>query len=391
MSRKRGNGEGSISHRADGRWQAQLTYGRDEHGRLIRKTKYGKTRAEARNLLEQMVAERDMGIVRATKQDTFGQRLHYWLYQKKKISVEEGTWTKYEINSRVHILPEFQDIPIGQITKPMVQEFITKKARELSPATVKILHMILHQVFEDAVDEGVILRNPAHKIDLPKTRPREVIPLTEDEMATILAACFGTRLYPVIFCEYGTGLRRSEILALTWDDVDFEQKTITVNKRYVRVGNRNVLQRGTKTAASNATIAVPSEVISFLQQLPKTSKFIFAQKDGQPLNPNNFRRDFKLKIEQLCKSGKLVGRTELHFHDLRHNYASQLVALNVHSRLIQAQMRHSDSRTTNRYAHTTLVGQQAAAEILNTRLKRLGCSKIAVKKNLQSPKSDCKP
>lgn len=368
---KRGNGEGSISKRPDGRWQGQISLGRDPlTGKLKRKTVYGKTRKEVSDKIKTLLADQQKGVLIKNTKALFQDKMNFWLYQKKKLSLNAGTWHTYETNCRVHLLPAFEDIEIQQITKHMIQSFITAKSEELSASTLKKIHMILKQIMQEAVEENLIIRNPAENIELPKIMDRDIRPLTKVEMAKILEVCYGTRLYPVILVEYGTGLRRSEILALTWDNIDYEKKTISINKTYVMVNTKPVLQYDTKTKASKHPIAVPAGVIDFIQSLPKQSDFIFPQQDGQPQNPNCFRRDFKTKIKQASELLRLEdpeykGMEDVRFHDLRHNYASQLVALNVHQRLIQAQMRHSDSRTTNRYSHITMAGQQESANILD--------------------------
>jgi len=380
---KRGNGEGTIYEYKKG-YAAQLTIGRDDNGKLIRKTVYGKTREQVNDKLIQLQIQNHQAALVKNSADTLETAVNSFL-QRKKISVSSGTWHKYETNARVHIIPYFKNDQLNEITKPDIQKFISLKAKNLAPATIKIIHLILQQVFNDAIDDDLILKNPANRIELPKIELREINPLTDTEMSAILEACFGTRLYPVILTEYGTGLRRSEILALKWDDFDFENKTVSIKRAYVRVNSKAVIQNKTKSKSSKATIAVPGFVIDHLQTIEKTSEYIFAQKNKKPLNPNDFRRDFKIKVDKLYEDG-LLSVKGLRFHDLRHNYASQLVALNVHQRLIQAQMRHSDPRTTSRYQHTTLEGQQGAADILHSALSGTltpRCSTVAVinKKN----------
>lgn len=363
MAKKRGNGEGSVSQRPNGTWQGQVSLGRDENGKMKRATYYGKTRREVAEKIKLALGEQQKGNLVPPVSDTLKSYILLWL-EKKKLSVSIGTWHKYETNARINIIPTLGKEKIQKITKPLIQKFINERSNKLAPATVKILQMILHQVFDSAIDDGLIYRNPATKIELPKIEQREFTVLTEEQMTAILQQCHGTRLYPVVFVEYGTGLRRSEILALEWDSVDFINNTIMIKQSYVLVNGIPVLQKTTKTEASKATIAVPKEITDYITTLPRTGNFIFSQRNGKPLHPNAFYRDFKLKLEK-------VGLKELHFHDLRHNYASKLVALNVHQRLIQAQLRHTDARTTNRYSHVTIAGQQEAAATLGTILPQL--------------------
>ena len=128
------------------------------------------------------------------------------------------------------------------------------------------------------------------------------------------------------------------------------------------------MEERAKSDASLEPMIIPDMLAEHLQQIETTdapNDYLFPAKDGGPINPNSFRRTFK-RILDAAGLDK-----EIRLHDLRHNFASQMVALNVHLSLVKAQMRHADIKTTTRYTHTTTDGQKQAAELMNDHLQKI--------------------
>jgi integrase len=202
-----------------------------------------------------------------------------------------------------------------------------------------------------------------------------------------------------LFLEFATGLRRGEILGLEWDDINFDDNKIRINKQWTVIKGKacwSNASTGTKTETSNRVIAVPHASIAALQARYNENpndRYVFQSLNGNPIDPNNFRRDFKKYVKEAAQNinnkreeeksvgGKieLVTLDKFRFHDLRHNYATQLVALNIHTRLIQAQLGHKDARATRRYTHATEQGQHDAAEKIGQFLTAInpGCCQNA--------------
>lgn len=266
--------------------------------------------------------------------------------------------------SRIHIKPALGDYEVQKLTRNDIQNFITAKSEVRSPETIASIHMVLKNVLEVAVNDKKIPCNPCSKIELPKIIEPKIRILTEEEMTAILTATFGTKIYDVVFLEHSSGLRRGRILGLAWDDVDFDNITININKQWIVV---NCVPQwsdvNTKTPSSNRLVSVPRETISELEskrEREPNSRYLFQSLDGKLPDPNNFRHSFKRYVTKAGKTinasrlkenpnAELIDLKSITFHDLRHNYATQLVALNVHTRLIQAQLGHSDERSTHRY------------------------------------------
>ena len=155
--------------------------------------------------------------------------------------------------------------------------------------------------------------------------------------------------------------------------MDFAQNAITITQSYVKTRTGDIMQEP-KTKSSIRVVNVPSSIMNVLKEHKKgsQSKYVFSQKSNdKPVAPRNFSHVF----ERWCAKARLE-RTR--FHDLRHTYASQLLAENVHMKVVQAQLGHSDIKVTmNRYSHLTQGMQQEAASKLDEKFKQLHIIKEA--------------
>lgn len=388
MSQRRGNGEGSISKRSDGRWQGQISIGRDKTtGKLKRVTYYGKTRKIVSDKIKEALAEYQKGRFIEKSMVLFNDYLDQWL-KGKKVSISVNTYAKYDILSEKHIRDTIGKYTLQQLTRADIQNLITEKSQVLAPKTVAEIYMIIKNVMALALDDGIIPRNVCHKIQLPTIKPPEIKILTEEEITIVLQACMGKAIYDPIFLSYSTGLRRGEVLGLSYDDIDFNNNTININKSWVFV--KGIPQwsdtaTGTKTAAGKRIIAVPDAAMDMLRKRKEShpnDTYVCQCSSGMPMSPNNYTRDLKKYIKRKVAEinakrikedpeADLVNDINISPHDLRHNFATKLIALNVHDRLIQEQLGHKDLRATRRYTHAVLEDQQKAIALLNTHLEKI--------------------
>ncbi len=221
---------------------------------------------------------------------------------------------------------------------------------------------------KQAVCENLIANNVATAVKLPRIENKEVVPLSNDEISKFILVAKEHWLYPAIVLELGTGLRRGALLALTWENVDFENETIKISRSYIKTKVGNVMQDETKTKASRRIIPVPHEVMLILQKHKvvafKGSEFVFTQQSSEkPISPRHFSKMY----ETLCIK---AGLRTTKFHDLRNTYASQQLALNTHMKTISQLLGNSDIKTTmNTYSHVTDKLEREAATKLNGVLK----------------------
>lgn len=369
MSRKRGNGEGSIYRRKDGRWVGQyLVY--TAKGPKYRYL-YGKTRTDVSKRLTKAMADRDGGVVFDAGKLTLGEYLERWLSDSLKGTVRASTCERHEINVRVHISPALGRVLLKALTPAHVRALHREKLDTgLATATVRKIHSTLHKALAQAVADGLIPRNAAD-VKAPRPAPEEMRPLWEAEACAFLDAAkdSGDRFEPLYVLAITTGLRRGELLGLRWDDVDLQRGTLRVGRALVREGGRHLLGE-TKTRRGRRQVNLTPRTVTALKahhkrqlerkvklaSLYKDHGLIFPSETGTPVNPENLvKRSFKPLL-------KRAGLPEIRFHDLRHTCATLLLGRGVHPKIVQELLGHATiAMTLDNYSHyLPSMGDQAS-------------------------------
>lgn len=212
MSRKRGNGEGTISRRKNGGWTAQY-YIHTVAGRK-RKTLYGKTRAETAKKLAKALSQRADGLVFDDQGLTLGEYLDRWLADVED-TVRKSTHERYRYAVRPHLKPALGNLKLKDLTPAHVRWFYRERLDSgLAPASVHKLHAVLHKALKAAVADGLIPRNAASGIKLPRIAREEIQPLTDKQVRLLMDAARGDRLEALYVLALNTGMRQGELLAL---------------------------------------------------------------------------------------------------------------------------------------------------------------------------------
>src|SRR5215212_10030441 len=359
MAKKRGNGEGSIYRRRDGRWVGQYLV-HTAKGPQYRYL-YGKTRAVVAEKLTKAMADRDSGLIFDAGKVTVGNYLDRWLADSVKGTVRTSTYERHEEIVRLHIKPSLGRVGLKKLTPAHVRGLYNEKLDSgLAPATVRKIHSTLHKALSQAVSDGIVPRNAAH-MKAPRPTPEEMRPLSEGEARAFLDAATqsGERFAALYVLAITTGLRRGELLGLRWDDVDLERGTLRVGRALVREGGRHTLGE-TKSRRGRRQVNLTARTVSALKahrkrQLQERIKLtglyedrglIFATSVGTPVNPENLvKRSFKPLL-------KGTGLPEIRFHDLRHTCATLLLGRGVHPKLVQELLGHANiAMTLDTYSH----------------------------------------
>lgn len=380
---KRGHGEGTITKRKDGRWMAQVTVGRDPlTGKLKRKTFYGKTRREVQEKLDNFKAEVKTGTYVEPRKTTFGDWVTCWLELYVKPTVKMSTFSKYRINARTHIIPNLGHIELQQLTTDHIQEFYNALAKTHSSSVIAIVHQIISGCLKAAVKQKVILNNPAEHTVRPTVKYREITPLSPQEVTAYLEAAKGERLYAAFLLDFYTGLRRGELLALRWSDIDLDAGILTVRRSLSRVetydGKTKLVFSEPKTASSKREIPLLPFVLQELKahkarqaqeklllgQAYQDNDLVFATAEGKPVEPRNLLRKHKAILK---KAGL---RSEIRIHDIRHTFGTLLAQAGENPKNLQAILGHADIRTTlGTYCHSGIEDKKRAMERLANVLK----------------------
>ena len=386
MPKKRANGEGSIRKRKDGRWEGRYTAGNDPTtGKPIHKSVLAKTQSEAKEKLKQAIAEAEKLDMSRAKSYTLGAWIKLWYEVYAEPRLREKTKHYYLNYIDNHIIPELGNTPLEKLTTIQIQKFyndlqksgriqrythIKLKDKGLSTRVVRGIHTLLNNCLEQAVAERLLLTNPAKGCRLPKLEKREMKILPEDKIGPYLAEAERRGLLAAFYLELTTGLRRGELLALLWTDLDAENMTISVSKQVNRINGELVVSQP-KTPNSIRKLAIPQRAVELLVEEhakhPHSPYLFVSPKTGTMFDPDSFRHTHE-------KILKAIGAEHIRFHDLRHPYVKHTTKI-FSLRLMDFQAQaYPDARRKTRGACQLHQGGQSQSPVrLLCNRKQLSC------------------
>ena len=248
MAKRRKRGDGSIHLRKDGRWEGRYVVGRDEKSFPITKNVLAKTKAECAAKLEQLRKTLEISAPEPPKPGiSLGGWLDRWYQTYKQASLRPNTQMSYERRIYQHIIPALGNLPLDELATGDIQQFYTQLKQDgrllrrdlygagLSDQTVRGIHTTLHAALDKAVEEKLIFRNPADSCKLPPAKFREMKVLAPEEIQRLLIQAKEDGCYELLLLELATGLRRGEILALQWGDLNFRTGALRVQRQVHRV------------------------------------------------------------------------------------------------------------------------------------------------------------
>ncbi len=364
MTKRRGHGEGTIFQRKDGRWTASMTL---EDGK--RKTFYGKTRKEVQEKLRVALHEQKQGILVTGPQQTVKQYLEQWFEEVHKPTLRVSSYARYRILLDKHILPVLGHIQLQRLTAQQVQALYTLKGKEgVAPKSIQNIHGLLHKALDTAVRWGLVARNVCSVVSTPRLVQHEIHPLSKEQAQRLLEEARGHRLEVLLTLALVTGMRRGELLALKWQDIDFESMSLHVCRTVNRITKYGYVENEPKTAKGRRVIMLPSFVLEMLKQHRlrqeeerlkvsdawENRDLVFTDIHGGYVNP-----DYLLvRFRQLLHA---AGLPDMRFHDLRHSAATILLTMGVHPKIVQELLGHSQiSMTMDIYSHVLPTLQQEA-------------------------------
>lgn len=367
--KRRGQNEGSIYRRKDGRWLAVVNLGwRD--GRRWRKSFYGETRREVQEKLTAALRSQQLGLPIPGERQTVGQFLEKWLTDSVKSKVRPRTYESYSELIRVHIAPAIGKRPLVKLNPQDVQGFLNLKMRSgLSARTVQYLHAVLRSALNQALRWGFVPRNVATLVTAPRVEKPEIKPFTPEKARAFLAAVRGDRLEALYSTALALGLRRGEALGIHWTDLDLNSGRLMVRTSLQRIDGKLQLTE-VKTFRSRRPLFLPKVAVEALkahrqrqeqERLLAGSRWqetglVFTSRAGRPHDPRNALRQFHRFLA-------LVGIPRQRFHDLRHTCATLLLVQGVSPRTVMEILGHSQIRVTfDTYSHVLPVTHQEAMD-----------------------------
>lgn len=372
MARKAADGTGTIRKKTVTRsgkqytyWEARYTEGRDSGtGKQIQRSITGKTQKEVAQKLKEATASIDQGTYISPSKMTVGDWLDIWARDYLG-GVKPRTVDAYTERIRNYIRPALGNIKLEALNAHTIQRFYnsltSERDKPLSPRSVRLVHAVLHRALVQAVTVGYLRFNPSDACTLPRLDKKEIHPLDEEESKAFLQAIKGHRFEVLFTVALFTGMRKGEILALTWNCVDFKNGKLTVNKQLQKVAGQNDYAP-VPTKSGNSRIVTPAPwVMDLLKHHRATqaqrrlkagplwsdSDFVFTDEIGHCLRPYTAYHAFKTVVAK-------IGRPDARFHDLRHSYAVAAIRSGDDIKTVQGNLGHATAAfTLDVYGHVT--------------------------------------
>ena len=376
---KRGNGEGSIVRRADGRWQSSITLGRNDSGKLVRKYFYGKTRKEVANKLNEAIENisKNNYILR-TSNPTVEEWCKEWLWSYKRNAVKPKTFDQYETILRVHVIPAFGTVLLVDLKTDHIQRLINRMYDNgSSRRTIEVVKMVLQAALKQARKNKLVYENVCDGVVLPRKGVKKIRVLTVEEQQKLVEKLKINYIGRGLLFALYTGMRKGEVLALKWEDYDKEQKTISVSKALGRVRTYSADSNKTELMVSSPKTETSIRVIPLIDKAVELLEYhrqcqeeyaamvgdfyldndlIFSSNTGSYMDPGNFNR-------KLSKITDELSMERLSPHVLRHSFATRGLEADVSLKAMQELLGHSSIMVTgNIYTH--VLTEQKKKEIM---------------------------
>jgi integrase len=329
------------------------------------------TEKEAEKTLTKWLSEADEGTVLLPSKIAMRDLAARWLDDEMSGRVRPTTLAGYRLTVEKHIVPRLGNVQAQRLGTADVLKWRTDLLRDTSPRTTQLALQRLRQMLEWAVSVEMLAKNPAAKVKPPKWSPAERTVWTAAEARAFLTVAEDDTLGTLWRAALSTGLRRGELLALRWQDVDLDAGRLTVKQSLVMCGGKAIIQPP-KSKAALRSVKLPSETVAALLahkdrqawarkragERWAESGLVFTTGIGTPLSPRNVGRSFEAMIES-------AGVPRVRLHDLRHVSASLDLASGTSVKAVAARLGHSDPSITLRtYAHVMTHEETAAAERL---------------------------
>lgn len=366
---RRGYGEGSIFQRADGAWVCTINIGYDATGKRKRRTVYGKTKKEVQEKLTKLQLDAANGALAMEPQRlTIAQYLANWLENDVRLSNRKSTYLDYECIVRVHINPLIGGLSLAKLSPVQVQAMFGAMERAKASARMRQkAYAVLHRALNQAVKLGLVARNVCHAVE--KAKPKRVTfqVLNPEQVVRFWEAAEADRLHAMYVLAVATGLRQGELFALRWEDIDITSKRLSVVHQLIELKGEMELGEP-KSATGRRSVTLPDFAVQVLREHRfrmneegHESPWVFCATTGTWLRKSNvIRRSFK----PILKRAELP---DIRFHDLRHTAATLLLAQEVHAKIVQERLGHSQiSLTLDTYSHVLPSMQQVAADRLDS-------------------------
>jgi integrase len=372
---------GHIEQRSKnkGTWSIKIALGKDSSGKYKYKwyTVQG-NKKDAERKLSELLYQLDTGSYIQPGKTTVAEYLDRWLTEYVQPNLSPRGYERYQYIALAYIKPAIGGLLLTQVKPEHIQRcYINWSQRGLSSGTIRYHHAVVHKALQTALKWGLVALNAADGVEIPKLKQIEMQTWNETELSQFLEAAKSSQYYELFYLALFTGMRRSELLALRWQDIDFILGQIYVNRGIHQLRNGSYVFTQPKSTRSRRTIALPPSAIMVLQEyhdkrqmdaamldLTLTdSALVFSTYDGKPLRPNTITRAWQTIAAR-------AGVKAIRFHDARHTHATLMLKQGIHPKIVQERLGHASIQMTlDTYSHVAPGLQEAAAQCFDDLVK----------------------
>lgn len=368
---KRGNGEGTIYKRKDGRWEGAVML---EGGK--RKRVYGDTRRDVQQQLGEVVRARQQRQLISEPSQKVSDYLSHWLEDQARLKVRPRTYECYALNVR-RLTPWVGHLRLDKLGPAHLEHCYAELLDGgLSARSVEQVHAVLRIALRRAVRLGLLNQAPTALVTPPRGTRHEMQILTPEQVQTLLRVTEGHHLQPLWLVLVTSGLRLGEATGLTWGSIDLDRGTLAVRQALQRQRGKGLQFVEPKTSRSRRTVYLASGAVSALRQhrmrqeetyvrngVPwSEDALVFSTQTARPLEPRNVRHS----LRRALMAAKLP---PIRVHDLRHTAASYLLSLGTHPKVVQELLGHSSVLLTlDTYSHVLPALHREVATQMDTLL-----------------------
>jgi integrase len=361
-----------------GKWYFVIEAGKDANGKRTRKKRSFETKKDAKMAMAEALIEVQNHL--NTKKNvviTVGEYLTYWLENYAKTNTKPKTFAEYEKIVKTHLQPSLGHIKLHELKSIQLQNYYKEKLNGLSAQSVTHHHRVLSKALNDAIDWEFIDKNVAKGAKPPKPFKREMNTYTIEQLNLLVKSAKERTpvFFPIIYAAAHTGMRKSELIGLSWKNVDFLTQRIYIRQTITEANGKyffNPIPKNGKPRGIKLTAVLMKMLETRKEHHEKQKRIlgdhfnphdlVFCNSKGNIMAPSEISRAFKRAI-------KAANLPDIRFHDLRHSHATILLQANVHPKIVSARLGHSKIQVTmDTYSHLTDSIEGIAVDTLDTLL-----------------------
>lgn len=282
--------------------------------------------------------------------------LEVWLERYMKYTIKIRTYNRYKSICELHLIKDLGEYELEELKPNILQDFLLKKIDDhYSTNTIKGIVSVLKQALRLAITLEFVDKEYCSNLKMPSSEEKEISVFTKKEQQVIESFCLNhkkSNYIGIVICLY-TGIRLGELLALTWDDIDFNSNLLTINKTSYSAkldGKTQIIVDKPKTKKSNRVIPLPNQLVKLLKIIKKesNSKYVITTRNSGMVGNRSYQRTFKFIL-------KKVNVPYRNFHSLRHTFATNAIELGMDVKTLAEILGHTNAMITlNRYSHSLL-------------------------------------